>query len=768
MKLERTRLLIGGVGLSLLAACDDRPLDAAPTLDPVDDVVPFEARFDHQGNFIPDPRVLPAWRSGKTYAAQKGDQYDDTRAEAPQHFAITEPPARVGFRAMAEWEPMRALAMTFPGYMLSSTNATQTVVQIAKVGSDYGEIWILVDGSQAENGLKTRLASAGLPSSAIGTKVKFMRTPLDSIWFIDSGPLPLIDPVEGSYAFTDFRYYHERPLDDGIPTLLARSLEHFGRPAPVTAYRMPLTTEGGTFQATTDGVCITSSRQIWNMTCYTGNCQDSVLEDDLEDLQSHPQAVIMRQTLATYAGCQDLIVTHSITDDGTGHIDMYLKILDDDRILLGEYDHASTNAYERQNADLLDDNAAFLEAYVKPDGGGFTVHRLPMPGHRSSAGFGSVPFTYINSTFFNRVNLWPATNYSNWVASRDAAQAVWDEVLPGYDNIWIDSTELSFYSGAIHCITRTIPELAEAAWVADGTCDSGTCVAPEHGYDDSCQPEGVDEQLCWGPEWLCGCNDCESGCVGSVDECQGIAYQGCCEEGNVIYCEGGQLMRVQCGGLGCGWNAWGGYYDCEQTGGDPTGTYPVTCGECEPQCDGKSCGDDGCGGVCGTCDAGVPCLDGACRSDCADCDPGEIGCDGTVAWMCMAGAGGCHAKQTFDCASQGLFCTAGDCVADPVEPGPESAPEQSPEAATEGAPEPGPEPSPEVAVEESDEDVAPTTPTDASTAGDGALESGGGGPTGRSADDGCGGGSAGGPAGLVAALGFALWASRRRRGASVA
>ena len=33
---------------------------------------------------------------------------------------------------------------------------------------------------------------------------------------------------------------------------------------------------------------------------------------------------------------------------------------------------------------------------------------------------------------------------------------------------------------------------------------------------------------------------------------------------------------------------------------------------CEPQCDGKACGDDGCGGPCGSCDQGVPCVDNQC------------------------------------------------------------------------------------------------------------------------------------------------------------
>lgn len=38
----------------------------------------------------------------------------------------------------------------------------------------------------------------------------------------------------------------------------------------------------------------------------------------------------------------------------------------------------------------------------------------------------------------------------------------------------------------------------------------------------------------------------------------------------------------------------------------------LSCESCQPQCSGKQCGDDGCGGSCGTCASGTVCQDGAC------------------------------------------------------------------------------------------------------------------------------------------------------------
>jgi hypothetical protein len=85
-----------------------------------------------------------------------------------------------------------------------------------------------------------------------------------------------------------------------------------------------------------------------------------------------------------------------------------------------------------------------------------------------------------------------------------------------------------------------------------------------------------------------------------------------CNGNTIVACEDGD-------GDGC--VEWVPYPTC------PAGTACKD-GECActPDCTGKSCGDDGCGGSCGACDPATPlCLDGACvqclaDADCADAD----------------------------------------------------------------------------------------------------------------------------------------------------
>ena len=75
---------------------------------------------------------------------------------------------------------------------------------------------------------------------------------------------------------------------------------------------------------------------------------------------------------------------------------------------------------------------------------------------------------------------------------------------------------------------------------------------------------------------------------------------------------------------------------------------------CKPDCSGKVCGDDSCGGSCGTCSFGSHCDTGKCISD--GCKPD---CSGKVCGddSCGGSCGTC---------SSGSHCDNGKCMADPV------------------------------------------------------------------------------------------------------
>ena len=137
----------------------------------------------------------------------------------------------------------------------------------------------------------------------------------------------------------------------------------------------------------------------------------------------------------------------------------------------------------------------------------------------------------------------------------------------------------------------------------------------------------------------CGDDSCDGGedCLSCPDDCKCGGGQKC-DEGQCIECpEYCGKYGKQCGELqGC---------DCG-TCGQQTTCIDGQC-VCEPDCEGKECGSDSCGGSCGNCpSAQDQCLDGLCSCT-PECELKECGDDG-----CGGNCGSC----------EGATCVGGSCV----------------------------------------------------------------------------------------------------------
>jgi hypothetical protein len=147
----------------------------------------------------------------------------------------------------------------------------------------------------------------------------------------------------------------------------------------------------------------------------------------------------------------------------------------------------------------------------------------------------------------------------------------------------------------------------------------------------------------------------EPGCPGCPCEecvCQLDAF--CCDSSWDEICAGlcmndcGQNCDVQapCGNGVCG-DAGETCQTCPEDCGctDPQVCFAGTC--CQPDCEGASCGDDGCGGICGSCPDSEWCQEGVCVPGQPGCIPSEApGCNGCACEACV-----CE-KDAFCCDTQ--------------------------------------------------------------------------------------------------------------------
>ncbi len=69
--------------------------------------------------------------------------------------------------------------------------------------------------------------------------------------------------------------------------------------------------------------------------------------------------------------------------DGTGHIDMFCKLLPGNTFIVGEYASPSDGASD--NYEILNKNAEFLAGLKDLDGKPYKVVRIPMPKYTGTS-----------------------------------------------------------------------------------------------------------------------------------------------------------------------------------------------------------------------------------------------------------------------------------------------------------------------------------------------------------------------------------------------
>jgi len=348
---------------------------------------------------------------------------------------IQSPPPFQNIRTMAEWEEIQSLVVTWTSYIPT----VREIVRYARLECQV--IIICADSNQ----VKSNLTSNGIPLSNIA----YIEADYNTVWMRDYGPNTVYANDVDSLFLVDWIYNRPRPDDDVLPDEIAQSkgLNLYS----TTALPYDLVHTGGNFMADGLGTAF-SSELILDENAAGGqyNLSDKS-EADIDAL------------MGAFMGINRYAKMPVLPYDGIHHIDMHMKLLDEETLLMGEYPTGIADGPQIE-ANLLYVLNNYPTAFNNP----YKIVRVQMPPGSNGNYPDSQPWwnageyrTYTNSVFINKTLLVPI--YDERYDT--TALRIMREQLPGYKVVGIDCNDIIQASGALHCITRAIG-VNDPLWIA--------------------------------------------------------------------------------------------------------------------------------------------------------------------------------------------------------------------------------------------------------------------------------------------------------------
>jgi agmatine deiminase len=318
-------------------------------------------------------------------------------------------------RLPAEWEPSEAVVITwpvlYPGFWNFYRDLVIAIAPVARVD-------VLIP--------HTIYALAVLAYLGEGwhddRRLRFMVTASDDIWIRDYGPLTCIDKASRR-VMVDAIFDPPEMLfanDDSFPV---RYAAHLG----CSSRQLALHLEGGNLWSDGAGTLMTTEG------LYARNFP--MPPDDV------------RRRLLEGFGAETLIVVPPLRMEGTGHIDVFVKLATPETVLV-------TEPRSIVNGRRMAEVAEVLRASRNAAGSAYRVVALPSVPAYCNWGVSRIWPTYTNALTVNRRVLVPTYGF----AERDAAAlAVYRQAMPDHEIIGIDARTAANAGGAVHCLTMQIP-----------------------------------------------------------------------------------------------------------------------------------------------------------------------------------------------------------------------------------------------------------------------------------------------------------------------
>lgn len=366
---------------------------------------------------------LPAWETPEEKEARKNMRVP--------HASVSSSPPSGNVYIPAEFAKMQGVIVNIPLDDFSSSMWNYYAALVDAVSDAGAYVYILEPNSNHSNYLLTNVLK---PRGVRTDRIKFIYMRNDAFWSRDYGPWHVY--VDGDRAIVNNSYYPTRVSDDAVPRNLGKLWDE-------DVYSTGFYTEGGNFMTDGLGTCWAS----------TGIFQSNNLS-----------TTSAKNIYKRYLGCESVHFVAPLYREGTTHIDMFSKIVNQDTILVG-YSNTGLGATTSEIVSL-EDAAEFYANTPKPGGGRYNIVRIPMTfGYDSGY---RVYYTHTNALVVNNAVLVPTYGRG----TDGEALAIYRQAMPGYTVVGIDSNSTIPSGGAIHCTTMQVP-MPEYSSCGNGVVESG-------------------------------------------------------------------------------------------------------------------------------------------------------------------------------------------------------------------------------------------------------------------------------------------------------
>lgn len=347
----------------------------------------------------------------------------------------TTPPASA-VRTPAEWEEQQTLLVAWRSY-------TPILTEIIRAARTECKVVVACDNQNTLNSARNLLDTALTDTSNVQLAV----LPNNTVWIRDYGPNAVYSNNVDSLLLVDWMYNrHNRAKDDALPVNFGTLT---GLPVySTTAAPYDLVNTGGNFMSDGLGTAFASNLILRNNDQLANG--EGSNSNDIFGTTAHTAGSI-DEVMAEFMGIDRYIKLTELPYDGIHHIDMHMKLLDEETILLGQYPEGVSDGPQIEANWLY-----ILNQHLTSFGRPFRVVWVPMPSFGGEyppyEGQSALYPTYANAVFVNKTVIMPKYNLPLDAAARDTLQ----KHLPGYNIVQIDCNSMIGAGGAIHCITKEI------------------------------------------------------------------------------------------------------------------------------------------------------------------------------------------------------------------------------------------------------------------------------------------------------------------------